>query len=132
VSVAVFLAITLPFYFYDPHAFGPRHSISKLHEAFPLARALALGSTGAVALYLASRRNVELFLLLRNSAVVQGLLFVWAVALFALDTKDIPYTFVFMKEGYGVQFLFFGVLAWWIRYGDPLLGRSRAPSGVTG
>jgi hypothetical protein len=118
VSVAAFLAITLPFYLHDPHAFGPRHSITKLHEAFPLARTLALTSTAALALYLASRRNDDLFLLLRNSAVVQGLLFIWAVGLFALDTKDASYTFVFMKEGYGVQFLFFGALAWWIRYGD--------------
>jgi hypothetical protein len=127
VTLAVFLAITLPFYLYDPGGFGPRHSITKLHEAFPLARAIALGSSAGVALFLASRRNDELLLLLRNSAVVQALLYLWAVVLFALDTRDVPYTFVFMKEGFGVQFLFFGALAWWIRYGHfaPVTSESR-------
>jgi hypothetical protein len=116
--LAAFLAITLPFYLHDPSAFGPRHSLTKLHEVFPQARLLVFASTAALALFLASRRNDSFFLLFRNSALVQALFFLWAVVLFAIDTGDIPYTFVFIKEGYGIQFLFFGALAWWIQYGQ--------------
>ncbi len=48
--------------------------------------------------------------LFRNCALVQAFLYVGAVTLYAVDTRSAQATFVFMKEAYGAQFLFFGVL----------------------
>ncbi len=42
---------------------------------------------------------------------MQAFLFASAVALFSLQVDDVRSTFVFIKESYGVHFLFFGVLA---------------------
>ena len=118
--LAAFLAVTLPFYLHDPSASDLRHSLTKLHEAFPLARALVFTSTAACHVP-ASRRNDSFFPLFRNSALVQALFFEWA-GRSSHSNGPIFLHVRFTKEGYGIQFLFFGALAWWIRYGHLQLG----------
>jgi hypothetical protein len=116
-TATAFLATTLPFYLYDRDTFGPTHSVTKLIDAFPHARVLVLGSTAAVSIVLALNQSASVVRQLASCAVVQAMLFVSAVILFAFEYQNVQSTFVFMKEAYGVHFLFFGVLAWWIRYG---------------
>jgi hypothetical protein len=116
-TATTFLAATLPFYLYDRDTFGPTHSVTKLIDAFPHARLLVLGSAAAVSIVLSLNQSVSVVRQLAGCAVVQAMLFVSAVVLFALKYQNVQSTFVFMKEAYGVHFLFFGALAWWMRYG---------------
>jgi hypothetical protein len=132
---AAFAVVTAPFYFYDPNGFTPTHQFSKLKPAFPLAGELVLVLAGllAVALAVWSARRVrpgyrDFF---AGSAVVQGFLFASAVGLFALQVRDLDATFAFMKEGYGVHFLFFGVLAGFLAFDSPLGRPSRVGRGTT-
>ena len=115
VAAAGFVAVTAPFYFADPDGFTPTHQISKLAPAFPYARELVLVVAALLAIGLAVRSARlpgpgyrDFF---AGSAIAQAFLFASAIALFSLQVDDVQSTFVFIKEGYGVHFLFFGVLA---------------------
>jgi hypothetical protein len=129
VVAAGFAVVTAPFYFYDPDGFTPTHQLSKLKPAFPLAGELVLVLAGLLAVGLAfwSARQAspgyrDFF---AGSAVVQAFLFIGAVGLFALQVRDLDATFVFIKEGYGVHFLFFGVLAGFLTIDPPPRRASR-------
>ena len=115
VTAASFIAVTAPFYLADPNGFTPTHQITKLTQAFPYAREIVLMAAGLLAIALAVRTARlqapgyrDFF---AGAAILQAFLFASAVALFSLQVQDAQSTFVFIKEGYGVHFLFFGVLA---------------------
>ena len=125
IVVLGFAAVTLPFYAYDPGGFTPTHQATKLHAAFPFARPLTLIAAMVLTLALAQRAGGRIRDFFACNALIQGALFAWTVFLFALDTESVQYTFTFMKEGYGVHFLFFGVIAALIAAGGADVGRTQ-------
>lgn len=105
--------MTLPFYFYDPENFSPLYTTRKLGQfqavlpfsgiILPLITALI-----AVALSLYStNRNMNIFL--RNSTIVLAFPVLIGTVLRSIIFSNIDCSFT----GYGLSFLFFGVITFW-------------------
>ncbi len=106
VSTAVFLAVTLPFYFYDPAGFAPlegANRLSRFNDIIPYAGFVLAGLGALLSIVLAWRR-VALF---ASCAVVQAFFVVTGIMLSSLQSRalDLEYS------GYGGFFLVFGVVA---------------------
>jgi hypothetical protein len=116
VTIASFLAVTLPFALYDPQVFSVTALREQNFAAIELTTLLPgadmalplLSSTFALVLSLKRMDNWNPHLL-ASCALVQAFPVAAIVLLARLDTRpfDISYA------GYGVHFLFFGVLACW-------------------
>jgi hypothetical protein len=118
---AALLAVTLPFWLYDPERFSPLYNqankVAAFHTLLPHAGFVipVLGSFLALALAVQSlRRRRPTWL--RDCAIVQAF-FVFCVVTLSIARRG---TFSLILIGYGVFFLFFGVYACWSRmFGVP-------------
>nr|NIV35513.1 hypothetical protein [Anaerolineae bacterium] len=119
ITGATFLAVTLPFYLYDPQAFSPLDTAAKLGQfepVLPLAGLLIPLAALILALVLAflqpaSRR---LDALLRNCAIVLAFPVLCGIVLRSIQTGGVGLSFA----SYGTFFLFFGAVAFWGRILD--------------
>src|SRR5437588_4811961 len=112
-------ALTLPFWMYDPPGFSPfraqARKLTQFQNILPFAGMLVPLLGGSIALALAWRsltRRRETWL--RDCAIVQGFLVISLVTLSAIRERTIS----LVLTGYGVFFLFFGVLAFAEKYSD--------------
>jgi len=120
-----FLAVTLPFYLYDPQAFSPLDTAAKLGQfepVLPYAGVLLPLVTLILALVLAflqpAGRNQEA--LLRNCAIVLALPVLCGIVLRSIQTGGAGLSFA----AYGTFFLFFGAVAFWgVFFEDTALGK---------
>ncbi|MDD2815647.1 MAG: hypothetical protein PHP00_07910 [Thiotrichaceae bacterium] len=106
-----FLAISLPFYLYDPQGFSPLHVYNKLarfNDLLPWASVLIPALTGLCALWLCYLpRNTDISSLFLRMAIVQSLPIVGAVALHSWQQGRVN----FMEFGwYGLSAGLFAVL----------------------
>jgi hypothetical protein len=125
-SISGFLAVTLPFYFYDPEGFTPRNTAKKLSEfndvlphAALVTVALATLATALLCRTQMSRSGIELC---RNAALVQTLLVAMPVLLASIRAGRPDFSF--LVSGYGLTIVFFAVVG-----ARPIL--ARATSAVT-
>ena len=116
VAAAAFVAVTVPFWLYDPGAFTPlqtNNPFAHFRSMLPLSTILVPGACGLVALGLSLKRNGgDQFVLLRDCAVVLALPVVCITLLEIIANGAINYYWLSYAEG----LLFFGVLAWWIHF----------------
>ena len=106
-----FLAVSLPFYLYDPQGFSPLHVYNKLarfNDLLPWASLLIPALTGCCALWLCwLPRNADISNLFLRMAIVQSLPIVGAVALHSWQQGRVN----FMEFGwYGLSAGLFAVL----------------------
>ncbi|KKN37467.1 hypothetical protein LCGC14_0763100 [marine sediment metagenome] len=116
VAAAAFVAVTVPYWLYDPGAFTPlqtNNPFAHFRSMLPLSTILVPGACGLVALGLSLKRNGgDQFVLLRDCAVVLALPVVCITLLEIIANGAINYYWLSYAEG----LLFFGVLAWWIHF----------------
>lgn len=111
---AIFLAVSLPFYLYDPAGFTPLQAsakLSRLESVLPGAVVVIPALTGLAAMALAFRRtNAQPEGLLRNAALVQAVPVVAAVILDSMRTGGLSCAYF---EWYGLFFMLFGAVGSW-------------------
>jgi hypothetical protein len=116
---AAFAMVTLPFWLYDPAGFSPFHNqankVAVFQTLLPQAGFIipALGGCIALALAIQSLRRHRATWL-RDCAIVQAFL-VFSVVTLSLIQRG---TFSLVLIGYGVFFLFFGVIFFGLRMFD--------------
>lgn len=107
-----FSLVTAPFYLYEPESFSPLHTYFKLGKyqtVLPYSGDVIPIVSGILAIALSFQR-MDFTKFLRNCAVVQALPFLSCIVLSAARTGNLRLYF----DGYGLFFLFFGVLSFWI------------------
>jgi hypothetical protein len=113
-TCASFATVTIPFYLYDPDNFYPLHSLGVItifHTILPSVDIIILLTVSVLALLLSFQRMDDNYkVLLRNSAIVQAVPVLFVVGLSTIQAGNLD----FSLAGYGLHFLFFGVLASWI------------------
>jgi hypothetical protein len=116
VVVATFAALTLPFYFYDPQGFSPLHTldmVAHLDGVLPFGAYLVPAGMVILALLLSLRRmNGPDAVFLYNCAIVQAFPVLCGIVLeIVYNTR--PDSLRLIYASYGLNFLFFGLLAAW-------------------
>lgn len=114
VTGITFVAITIPFWLYDPHGFSPLTvqygKVSQFGSILPFAGMIVPITGGLLAILLAYRySDGSLVNLLRNSAIVQAFLVICTVVGSVIQARFEG----LMWTGYGIFFLPFGVFASW-------------------
>ena len=114
ITGTVLLALTIPFYIYDPQAFSPLYAASKLGQfepVLPLAGLLLPLATLILALVLAFLQPVgqKPDILLRNCAIVLAFPVLCGIILLSIRAGGLNFSFA----SYGTFFLFFGAVAFW-------------------
>jgi hypothetical protein len=114
ITIAVFLAVTLPFYLVDPEAFSPFHTARKfesLDNVLPKATAVIACATAVLALWLASRRSrcAGLIGMLRDCAIVLAFPVCWIMLLASVETGRLDVE----PAIFGTFFVFLGATAAW-------------------
>ncbi len=109
-----FLAITIPFYLYDPAGFSPLHTANKLSQfevILPLAGFIIPAATGLLTLFLAilPNGNDSAEKALKNSAVVLAFPVMCGIILSTASFGTLNLSFA----RFGLFFLFFGAVANW-------------------
>ena len=111
---AVFAAVTLPFYLYDPQNFTPLYvqlmKIKHFDSALPFA-SISIILIGAITASLLSfrRMNSDCNALFRNCALVQVSLMASTAILETISRGTLEFSFL----GYGLSFLFFAAVPLW-------------------
>jgi hypothetical protein len=107
-----FLAVTLPFYLYDPVAFSPlhvAHNLEQMNSTAGRADAVIVTITTLAAVVLAIRRpHAQLRVFLADCALVLAIPVVAETIVGSLVAGRIDLS----VTGYGLSFLFFGLLSW--------------------
>lgn len=115
-SFAAFAVVTLPFYLYDPRGFSPIHSSNHLLQfdaVLPHAHVLILAAAAVMTLVLAGNWLLGgIPLLWWGIALVQAFVLVCAVALGSVQSHHVDFSFLI--SGYGLDFLFFAMFAYWV------------------
>jgi hypothetical protein len=114
VTGTAILALTVPFYLYDPQGFSPLDAAGKLGQfepVLPFAGFLIPLATGVIALILAYLQPArgKLDTLLRNCAIVLAFPVLCGIILFSIREGRPLFAFA----SYGTFFLFFGAVASW-------------------
>lgn len=107
-----FSLVTAPFYLYEPESFSPLHTFNKLgnyQTVLPYSGFVIPIVSGILAIALSFQR-MDFTKFLRNCAAVQALPFLSLIVLSTVRTGSLSFYF----DGYGLFFLFFGVLSFWI------------------
>jgi hypothetical protein len=115
IAAVTFLAVTLPFYLYDPSGFSPLDAEAKLSQydvVLPHAQAILISAGALLTLVLALRSRDELEAL-RNTALVQGFFVVISMVLASIALHKV--SFGLSRVGYGLNVLFFAAVAAWPR-----------------
>jgi hypothetical protein len=112
--------VTIPFYLYDPQGFSPLHTANKLAQfqtILPFAVVLVPVVSGIIALILSIHyTNACLPVLLRNCAIVLAFPVLSGTVLQSINNRNLDFSFT----GFGLSFLFFGVVAF-----SPMLFRNK-------
>jgi hypothetical protein len=131
VVAVAFLAVTLPFYLYDPGGFSALDAEAKLRQynvVLPGAEAILLTAGGALALWLAVASRADDLTVLRNTAVVQAFFVVSSIVLASVALHTV--SFGVSRVGYGLNVLFFAAVAAWGSWARGVgLAGARAGSG---
>jgi hypothetical protein len=114
VTCATLVGTTLPFYLYEPASFTPLWSageIGRFDATLPFAEVVIPLAAGAVSLLLSLRReNGRLPLLLFHCAAVLAVPVLAGMMLENIEAQRPEFNFA----GFGLSFLFFGALAFWM------------------
>lgn len=110
-----YLAVTLPFFLYDPAGFSPLYGqfskLQQFHATWPLIAPAALLCVTLAAIFLSLQHMpVDCQALFRNCALIQVPLVL--VLVLAWSIND-PGKHKFIHSNYGLFFVFFGALALW-------------------
>ncbi len=124
VAMAVFAAVTVPFWAYDPAGFSPftaqAWKVRVLEQVVPYAGVLIPGSALVIAAALSFRQRADdLAAFLRNNGIVQLYLLLFTAIVYAIQASQLN---LFMaNSGYGLFALFFGAAGCWMALmkGDP-------------
>ena len=113
-SFLAFCALTIPFYLYDPAGFSPLavhlNRLVRFQSILPYSWVLISLLTAAIALLLSFQRmEPDCRVLFKNCAIVQAIPVLCVLVLSSIQSGRPN----FFWSGYGVHFLFFGVLASW-------------------
>jgi hypothetical protein len=129
-SAAGFLAITLPFFLYDPAGFSPFHTAGLLAPiaGIPFSHLLPPLLAGVAALWLGWRGTLEAEAVARDGFVVQLVLIGIVMLASTLD----PAGFQIRFAHFGMLFLPLGVFAFGPRFLAEALAPAVAPAGVSG
>jgi hypothetical protein len=125
ITGATFLAVTLPFYLYDPQAFSPLDTAAKLGQfetVLPWASLLVPLATLILALVLAflQRPGPRQDALFRDCAIVLAFPVLCGIVLRSIKIGGAGLSFA----AYGTFFLFFGAVAFWgVLFEDTALGK---------
>lgn len=118
ISGIVFLAVTLPFWLYDPAGFAPLRvqsdKLTAIEDVLPYARILIPGSTILLSLALSLQTmKADGFRFFLNSAIVQ--IYVLLLTAIVYSFKAGQLDFYIGQAGYGIFTLFFGATAVWMK-----------------
>lgn len=117
IAGAIFLALTLPFYLYDPSGFAPfavqSGKLVAMQDVLPYARVIVPVLSLAVTVALSFRKmgtdGTDLF---RNAAIVQIFMLLLMTVISSAHYGKLD---LFLNQsGYGMFTLFFGALAYWM------------------
>ena len=112
-TMLAFVAITIPFYLYDPGGFSPQYTINRIgqFDRFIPGAGVVVPSVVAISsIVLAMRQcNGKWMTLLRNAAITQGMFVAFLIIGSIIEGKEFDLGYA----NYGLFFLFFGALACW-------------------
>lgn len=107
----IFLALTLPFYLYDPRGFTPLYGQLNKINPLPFSGIIIILASLIIAFLLSLQRlEGNCVTLFKNCAYVQAFLVLCAVILHIFRKGNPDFI-----SGYGLSFLFFGALASWYK-----------------
>lgn len=116
VIAAAFLAITLPFWLYDPQGFTPllvqTGKMQQFNGIVPQAGIVMAVASGLLTLTLSARNDsTKPFVFFQNLAFVQLFILIFTSALYSIWIGQ--FNMYFGHIGYGLFVMFFGVFAQW-------------------
>lgn len=118
IGAAAFVAVTVPFYLYDPGGFSPLHTLAMtagFGDVIPLGEYVVPGTMLLLAVLLPLHRmDGADHVFLRNCAIIQAWPVVCGIAA-SLLASDATIDASFGYAAYGLNFLFFGLLGAWSR-----------------
>jgi len=113
-GLITFLLVTMPFYLYDPRGFSPLASqfdkVGQFSDVLPFAGSLIVGLTVLLTVVLSLRRMPDDDALFENCFLIQLFPVVSGLILHSIQGKGVNLVF---SSVYGMNFLFFGVVAFW-------------------
>lgn len=117
ISGTTFLAVTLPFWLYDPAGFAPlriqSEKLKGVEDVLPFASIIIPGVAGLIAIALsfqAMRADAARFF--RNCAIVQIFVLFFTSAVYSVKLGRVD--FFLQQSGYGMFSLIFGATAFWM------------------
>ncbi len=117
ISATAFIAVTLPFWIYDPAGFAPltvqSDKLKFIESVLPFAGILIPGSAGILAVVL-SMQNMkdDMARFFRNCAIVQIYILFLTSLLYSIKLGYVD--FFLQQSGYGMFTLIFGATAFWM------------------
>lgn len=130
VGAAAFVAVTVPFYLYDPGGFSPLHTLAMtagFGDAIPLGEYVVPGTMLLLAILLPLQRMIGAdHVFLRNCAIIQAWPVVCGIAASLLE-NDATNGASFGYAAYGLNFLFFGLLGAWAQLAPQCESSTVAP-----
>jgi hypothetical protein len=128
IAAAAFLAVTMPFYLYDPDGFSPLDAEAKLNQydvVVDHAQTVLLTAGAALTVALAAAmRSADESRVLRNMAFVQGFFVVISMVLASIALHRV--SLGLSRVGYGLNVLFFAAVAAWPRLAGAAFARPAA------
>jgi hypothetical protein len=114
ITCMAWIAITIPFYLYDPQGFTPLQTVNELdyyRTILPYAGFIIPFATGLIAIALAITQSVrhDLSILFRNCAVVLAFPVLCGMILSSVESGMIDFSFAL----FGTFFLFYGAVAFY-------------------
>jgi hypothetical protein len=113
-AIIAFMAVTVPFYLYDPRGFTPLQTVNELglvRSILPYVEVIIPVATAMLAVVLAIFQPVSrnFSVLLRNCMLVLAFPVICMLILFTIKSGKIDFSSAF----FGVFFLFFGAVSFW-------------------
>lgn len=117
ISGITFLAVTLPFWLYDPSGFAPlrvqSEKLKGIENVLPYAGIIIPGITGLIAIGLSFQNmKTDTARFLRNCALVQLFVLFFTSAVYSIKLGHVD--FFLQQSGYGMFSLIFGATAFWM------------------
>ncbi|MEQ1605760.1 MAG: hypothetical protein ABL999_12915 [Pyrinomonadaceae bacterium] len=117
VSGITFLAVTLPFWLYDPAGFAPlrvqSEKLKGIEDVLPYAGIIIPGVTGLIAIGLSFQdMKTDTARFFRNCALVQLFVLFFTSAVYSIKLGHVD--FFLQQSGYGMFSLIFGATAFWM------------------
>jgi len=117
ISGITFLAVTLPFWLYDPAGFAPlrvqSEKLKGIENVLPYAGIIIPGITGLIAICLSFQdMKTDTARFLRNCALVQLFVLFFTSAVYSIKLGHVD--FFLQQSGYGMFSLIFGATAFWM------------------